>query len=166
MLSHVEEAAVTEEVSLIAVPAKMPKDSPEVVLKPIRLPNSGKKIAARTLKKKMTDMACATSSSSASITGAVAAMAEPPQMEEPTPTRVEILPGIRMNIDEDKDEIMDRNEEGRSVSFNPPRYEYYYNFNITIHVNSPWFDEISFRVNNSRVEGRGSVEYHDGYRLL
>jgi len=72
--------------------------------------------------------------------------------------------GCDMNIDEDKDEIMDRNEEGRSVSFNPPRYEYYYNFNITIHVNSPWFDEISFRVNNSRVEGRGSVEYHEAER--
>ena len=51
-------------------------------------------MAARTLKKKITDMAWATSSSSASITGAVAAIAEPPQMEEPTPIRVEILEGI------------------------------------------------------------------------
>jgi len=42
---------------------------------PIRLPNGGKRIAASTLKKKITDIACATSSSSASITGAVAAMA-------------------------------------------------------------------------------------------
>ena len=41
-------------------------------------------------------MAWATSSSSASMTGAVAAMAEPPQMEEPTPTKVEIFPGIRI----------------------------------------------------------------------
>ena len=41
--------------------------------------------AARTLKKKMTEIAWATSSSFASMTGAVAAMAEPPQMEEPTP---------------------------------------------------------------------------------
>ena len=47
-------------------------------------------MAASTLKKKITDMAWATSSSSALITGAVAAMAEPPQMEEPTPTRVEM----------------------------------------------------------------------------
>ena len=38
-------------------------------------------------------MACATSSSSASITGAVAAIAEPPHIEEPTPTRVEIFGG-------------------------------------------------------------------------
>ena len=53
-------------------------------------------MAARTLKKKITEIAWATSSSSASMTGAVAAMADPPQMEEPTPTRVEIFDGICM----------------------------------------------------------------------
>ena len=37
--------------------------------------------AAKTLKKKITEMAWATSFSLAWITGAVAAMAEPPQME-------------------------------------------------------------------------------------
>ena len=61
----------------------------------MRLPRIGKRMAAKTLKKKITEMDWATSSSSASITGAVAAMAEPPQMEEPTPTKVEILEGIR-----------------------------------------------------------------------
>ena len=34
----------------------------------------------------------AISSSSASITGAVAAMADPPQILDPTPTKVEIVP--------------------------------------------------------------------------
>ena len=46
------------------------------------------------MKKKITEMAWATSFSSASITGAVAAMAEPPQMEDPTPTKVATLPGM------------------------------------------------------------------------
>ena len=54
----------------------------------------GKMRAAITLKKKMTEIACATSSSFASITGAVAATAEPPQIEEPTPTSMEIFAGI------------------------------------------------------------------------
>ena len=94
MLSHVAAAAVTEDVSFTAVPAKMPKGPPLVVLKPMALPSSGKRTAASTLKKKMTDMACATSSSSAPITGAVAAMADPPQMDEPTPTSVEMLDGM------------------------------------------------------------------------
>jgi hypothetical protein len=94
----VEAAAVTEEVSFIAVPENIPKASPLRVSKPIILPKTGKRSAANTLKKKITDMACATSSSSAFITGAVAAMAEPPHMEEPTPTRVEILPGIFISL--------------------------------------------------------------------
>ena len=50
-------------------------------------------ITASILKKKMTEIDCATSSSSASMTGAVAAIAEPPQIEEPTPMSVEIFPG-------------------------------------------------------------------------
>ena len=53
----------------------------------------GKNKAASILKKKMTEIDCATSSSSASMTGAVAAIAEPPQIEEPTPMSVEIFPG-------------------------------------------------------------------------
>jgi len=94
ILSQVEAAAVTDEVSLIAVPAKIPKGSPEVLEKPSHAPKAGNKTAASILKKKITEMACATSSSSASITGAVAAIAEPPQIEEPTPTKVEIFDGI------------------------------------------------------------------------
>ena len=93
ILSQVEAAAVTEEVSLIAVPANNPKDPPPVVSKPSALPSTGKSTAAMTLKKKITEIACATSVSSASMTGAVAAIADPPQMEEPTPTRMEVLEG-------------------------------------------------------------------------
>ena len=98
IVSQVEAAAVTDEVSFTAVPAKIPNASPVVVLNPSSFPNVGKKIAASTLKKKITEIACATSSSSASITGAVAAIAEPPQIDEPTPTKVEILPGICITL--------------------------------------------------------------------
>ena len=45
MLSQVAAAAVTEEVSLIAVPAKIPKASPDIVENPRKLPNGGNKIA-------------------------------------------------------------------------------------------------------------------------
>ena len=94
MESQVDAAAVTEEVSLTAVPAKIPKASPLVVENPNAVPSMGKNSAANILKKKMTEMDCATSSSSASITGAVAAMAEPPQIEDPTPTRVAVFAGM------------------------------------------------------------------------
>lgn len=46
MLSQVEAAAVTDEVSLIAVPAKTPKAFPLVVSKPSAFPSTGKSTAA------------------------------------------------------------------------------------------------------------------------
>ena len=91
MPSHAAAAAVTEEVSFTAVPAKRPNPS---LLSPRIPPREGKIRAAITLKRKITEIAWAISSSSASITGAVAAMADPPQMQDPTPTRVEILLSI------------------------------------------------------------------------
>ena len=91
MPSHAAAAAVTDEVSLTAVPAKSPKPS---LVRPSTPPSVGNTSAAMTLKRKITLIAWAISSSSASITGAVAAMAEPPQIEEPTPTSVAIFPGI------------------------------------------------------------------------
>ena len=93
MPSHAAAAAVTEEVSLIAVPANNPKPS---LLRWRTWPSAGKRSAARTLKRKITEIDCATSSSEAWITGAVAAMALPPQIEEPTPTKMALL-GLNFN---------------------------------------------------------------------
>ncbi len=59
---------------------------------------TGNTIAAMRLKKNITEIACATSTSSASITGAVAAIAEPPQMEDPTPIKVEMFDGMFITL--------------------------------------------------------------------
>ena len=83
--------AVTDEVSLTALPANNPKPSFE---RPRIPPNVGKINAAKILNRKITEIAWAISSSSASITGAVAAIAEPPQIDEPTPIYVAIFDGI------------------------------------------------------------------------
>ena len=90
MPSHTAAAAVTDDVSLTAVPANRPKP---LLLKPITSPSVGKMSAASTLNRNTTDMACATSWSSALMTGAVAAIAEPPQIEDPTPISVAVRPG-------------------------------------------------------------------------
>ena len=71
----------------------MPNASPLVVSKPRNPPSVGNTSAAMRLKKKMTEIDCATSSSEALMMGAVAAMAEPPQIDEPTPMSVADLPG-------------------------------------------------------------------------
>ena len=88
--SHVDAAAVTLDVSFTAVPANTPNPSPLTVENPSNPPKVGNIKAAKTLNKNITEIACATSSSSASITGAVAAIAEPPQIDDPTPIKVAI----------------------------------------------------------------------------
>ena len=95
MLSQEEAAAVTEEVSLTAVPAKIAKPWSD---KPKKLPKVGKIKAAMILNKKITEIAWAISLWLASMTGAVAAIAEPPQIEEPTPIKIEDLAGILINL--------------------------------------------------------------------
>jgi hypothetical protein len=60
--------------------------------------------------------------------------------------------GCNLDIDEDRTEIQYRDKEGKRQSFNPRRYAYAYDFYITIHVNNPYFNEIRFQLNSSRVD--------------
>ena len=60
--------------------------------------------------------------------------------------------GCRIDVDEDRDEQKRTNEAGEEISYVPPRYTYSYNFDVIINVNNPYFDEISFRLNQSHVE--------------
>ena len=60
--------------------------------------------------------------------------------------------GCELDIDESKTELKRKDNEGKEVSYNPPRYSYDYDFNIVIHVNNPYFDEIRFRLNPSSIE--------------
>lgn len=67
--------------------------------------------------------------------------------------------GSGLDIDEDKWEIYRKLPDGKQASYNPPRYESKYTFNMIIHVNSPWFSKIKFRVNDNRIDSRESAEY-------
>ena len=60
---------------------------------------------------------------------------------------------ISFNIDvqESKRELMARNSKGEEISYNPPRYEYSYDFYAEIRVNHPYFDEITFQLNRESV---------------
>lgn len=59
--------------------------------------------------------------------------------------------GCNLDVDESRSEIKRKDNEGKEVSYNPPRYEYSYDFYITIFVNNPYFDQIKFQVNSSSV---------------
>ena len=60
--------------------------------------------------------------------------------------------GCELDIDEDEREIKHTDREGKQVSYNPPRYKYYYNFYININVRNPYFDDIRFKLNGAAVE--------------
>lgn len=65
--------------------------------------------------------------------------------------------GCRLDIDEHSREEKTKDKEGKSISYNPPRYDFYYDFEMTIFVNHPYFDEIKFKLNSSSVETTNGV---------
>ncbi len=67
--------------------------------------------------------------------------------------------GCNTRINERKTEIMRELPDGKKESYIPKRYEYDYDFYVTINVNNPYFNEISFQVNDSNVEEKDSAEY-------
>ncbi len=67
-----------------------------------------------------------------------------------------------LDVKEDKTELYDKSPEGKKISYDPPRYTYNYQFDITIPVNSPYFDEITFELSDERPDS----PYTDAYREL
>ncbi|MGN0488499.1 MAG: DUF4428 domain-containing protein [Ruminococcus sp.] len=70
--------------------------------------------------------------------------------------------GCNIEIREDKDEIMQTDNQGNEVSYNPPRYKCEYLFNVEITVNSPWFSVIRFEL--TKFGQRPDSRFTDLYR--
>ena len=67
--------------------------------------------------------------------------------------------GCDLDVDETKTELMREDKDGNEVSYNPPHYNYTYDFYVTIHVNSPYFSQIRIQINDDEVSQRGSIAY-------
>ena len=67
---------------------------------------------------------------------------------------------VRTEVTEHRTEQYHRDREGRSVSFNPPRYRFTYEFTTTILVDSPFFNQFRFELTQDRPESPRSPEYH------
>lgn len=67
--------------------------------------------------------------------------------------------------EEHKTELRTKNAEGRMVSYNPPRYEYTYDWYATISVDHPYIDDIKIKLNdNTEKRGTPMFEKHmNGY---
>ena len=58
-----------------------------------------------------------------------------------------------IDVDETSRELTRQNDKGETVSYNPPRYEYSYNFYVKMTIeNNPYFDDIRFKLNNFSVD--------------
>ena len=71
---------------------------------------------------------------------------------------------ISFNIDvqESKRELKGRNSKGEEISYNPPRFEYSYDFYAEIRVNHPYFNEITFQLNRESI-ALETVERRSGF---
>ena len=56
--------------------------------------------------------------------------------------------------EEHQEEVYQQMQDGSKRSYSPPRYDYSYDFEVNIQVNSPWFNEIKFRLNPSTIKDR------------
>lgn len=65
------------------------------------------------------------------------------------------------DIEENRDELYRETEDGKRESYNPPRYEYNYEFKVQILVDSPWFQEIELELSDGN---RPDSKYTDLYR--
>ena len=68
---------------------------------------------------------------------------------------------ITINIDEDRDEVMNKDAEGKEVSFVPPKYEYEYKFTVHIGVVNPYFDDMDFELTSDRPEDPVGEPYRE-----
>lgn len=75
--------------------------------------------------------------------------------------RFDMVTGINTDIHENKTELYYTDEEGKRKSYNPRRYECSYEFNVTINVDSPWFDRIELELSDGN---RPDSPYTDLYR--
>ena len=65
--------------------------------------------------------------------------------------RFEDVRSCEFDIEDYKREIKRKNEEGEEVSYNPPRYEFHYDFYIVMGIDNPYFDDIRFKINDDTV---------------
>lgn len=64
----------------------------------------------------------------------------------------------KLQIDQRREEEQYRNNEGEMVDCNPPRYTYSYNYSIKLGINSPWFDDMDFKLNTFEIQEHDRVK--------
>jgi len=78
----------------------------------------------------------------------------PSEWEKANPDVIDLsdIVSCELEIDEDKTEIMDKDKDGKEISYDPPRFLYSYDFNVQLYLRCQYFDDIRFQLNRSSVE--------------
>ena len=66
---------------------------------------------------------------------------------------------VRTDVTEHRTEEFHRDREGKNVPFNPRRFRFSYEFDTTIMVDSPYFNEIRFELTEQRPERQHDEAY-------
>ena len=69
----------------------------------------------------------------------------------------------RLDIDESRHELRQKDAEGRLVSYDPPQYEYSYDFHVEIDVEHPYIDTIRFSLSNGYIKTGDLRELSNDY---
>ncbi len=72
--------------------------------------------------------------------------------------------GCETETRETRTELYWKDKDGKQQSYSPPRYDIDYDVYVTIHVNVPYYDSITFKVNDYRIEECNSVEFREAER--
>ena len=73
------------------------------------------------------------------------------QEDNPDVIDASAITNVAVDINESKHELRTKNEEGRSVSYDPPRYDFSYDFYVDIDVSHPHCSHRRIKVNSSSV---------------
>ena len=88
------------------------------------------------------------------------------QNDNPDVILLSQVTGCIDEVRESRTELKTKDNEGKPISYNPPRYDVDYDFYITLDINSPWFNKLTMKVNGSRVEDRFSAAYKDASKQM
>ncbi len=66
---------------------------------------------------------------------------------------------IKITVDEDRDEVYDEDENGKKISYDPPKYEYEYRFDADVDVDNKFFDDMKFELTSDRPDSPDSEAY-------
>lgn len=74
------------------------------------------------------------------------------EQDNPDIVPLSAITSCRLDIDEQRVEEEYKDQDGESRSYVPPRYNYSYDYKIKLGVNTPWFDDMDFKLNTFSVK--------------